>query len=100
MRSCQETLFAAHYFGAADSISTSRTGLLKIESVQFSEKSSDFRINYEYLPACMCTYTHLCVKAAFPSCNECSSCLFGCVESFLVILFLSYNEICSPEKGA
>lgn len=43
MGSCQETfLFAAHYFEAADSISTSRTGLLKMESVQLSEKSSDF----------------------------------------------------------
>lgn len=43
MESCQETfLFAARYFEAADGISTSRTGLLKMESVQFSEKTYDF----------------------------------------------------------
>jgi len=37
---CQETfLFAAHYFDVADSISTSRTGSLKMESVQSAERS-------------------------------------------------------------
>lgn len=47
-------------------------------------------------------YTYLCVKAVFSSCIECNSCVFSCVESFLVIPVLSlfYNETCCPEKGA